>query len=257
MMKTNKFLGIAALACGFALSFTSCANEDNLGDDKMPVTIGFENQELNADGFWRGGDGEASSAYIDESGNMVTVNSSEYEENMVMVRNAIRSVHTESGSVSSWLGFAISSRTETSFAPQTLTPDLYNNVVGSAHSGKNFLVAQNGLDNKIFIMNSCKVRGFWYTNSAGTVYSIENGDNKWGAPFDATDWLTCTVTGFRVDGTTASVDIDLASNGTYVADWKYCNLSSLGEVTELQLTFSSSRSDQYGLICIDDLTIEN
>ena len=28
-MKTNKFFGFAALVCGFAMSFTSCTNDDN------------------------------------------------------------------------------------------------------------------------------------------------------------------------------------------------------------------------------------
>ena len=44
-------------------------------------------------------------------------------------------------------------------------------------------------------------------------------------------------------------------------EWKFCDLSSLGQVTKLEFTFSGSRSNAYGLltpayICIDDLTIE-
>lgn len=260
-MKTNKFFGIAALACGLALTFTSCANDDNPANDKTTATIGFEKQTLNADGFWCGGESDICSTYLDDWGSMITVYTNFYEEGLVKFNTTYSISTSDYGTYDYWSGFAISSRTETTFAPLTLTPDQYNNVVGSAHTGKNFLVAQYTYNGEAFTMPACKVKGFWYTNSAYTVNSILNGDNYSGAKFDATDWLTCTVTGTKADGTTATVDIDLASKGNYVKEWKFCDLSSLGQVTKLEFTFSGSRSNAYGLltpayICIDDLTIE-
>ena len=53
-MKTNKIIGLAALVCGFTASLTSCDNQDNAVVDDSTVTISFENQQLNADGFWIG-----------------------------------------------------------------------------------------------------------------------------------------------------------------------------------------------------------
>ena len=55
-MKTNKLFGLAALACGFAMSFTSCNNVDNpvLPPEEPEITIGFEDVTLNADGYWCG-----------------------------------------------------------------------------------------------------------------------------------------------------------------------------------------------------------
>lgn len=261
MMKTKKCFGFAALVCGMTLVLASCAKEDNPANERKTVTIGFENQALNEDGFWCGGPSDIASTYLDEWGSMVSVFTNVYEESVVKVWTVYSVSTSEYGTYDYWSGFAFSSRTETSFAALTLTPDQYNNVVGSAHTGKNFLVAQYTYNGESITMPACKVKGFWYTNSAYTVNSILNGDNYSGAKFDASDWLTCTITGTRADGSTATVDIDLASNGDYVKEWKYCDLSSLGVVTELSFSFSGSRNNAYGLltpayICVDDLTIE-
>ena len=53
-MKTNKFFAFAALVCGFAMSFTSCTNDDNPVNVKKTATISFEGATLNADGYWCG-----------------------------------------------------------------------------------------------------------------------------------------------------------------------------------------------------------
>ena len=79
--------------------------------------------------------------------------------------------------------------------------------------------------------------------------------------FDKTDWLKCTVTGKKQGGGTVSVDIDLAKDGDYVKEWKYCDLSSMGKVVELSFVFTGSKSNDWGLttpsyMCIDDLEIE-
>ena len=54
-MKTNKLFGLAVLVCGFAVSFTSCSNDDNpVSGGLEKKTISFEDQKLNSDGFWIG-----------------------------------------------------------------------------------------------------------------------------------------------------------------------------------------------------------
>ena len=78
--------------------------------------------------------------------------------------------------------------------------------------------------------------------------------------FEPSDWLKCTVTGIKADGTKASVDIELAANGSYVKDWQWADLSSLGKVVSLSFVFSGTKNNAYGLttpayMCIDDLTI--
>lgn len=259
-MKTNKLFGLSVLVCGFALSFTSCSKDDNPSDTKQTATISFESQALNADGFWIGEAKGNSYSYNDDwGGTTTTYTDNAYTEASVkfpVTYNLYTSVY---GNSDFWSGYAISNRTETSFSALTLTPDQYNNVTGKAHTGKNFCVITT-YGETINVPNVL-VKGFWFTNSAYTVNSILNGDNYSGAKFDATDWFKCTISGKKADGTTGTVDIDLAKNGSYVNDWQYCDLSTLGKVSELSFAFTGSRSNDYGVltpayICIDDMVIE-
>ena len=241
-MKTNKFFAFAALVCGFAMSFTSCTNEDNPVGGLQVYTISFENQPLNDLGFWCG----------DENGD-------KYVENG-LVLNA-----NFGGSY--WTGFGISNRTATDFtmgegySPSEI-PDQFNNITGKAHSGNNFCVVYPYFET--IVVNDGKpafVNGFWFTNDAWTVDAILNGDGMSPGNFDKTDWLKCTVTGKKQSGGTVTVDIDLAKDGDYVKEWKYCDLSSMGKVVELSFVFTGSKSNDWGLttpsyMCIDDLEIE-
>jgi len=244
-MKTNKLFLMAAFVCGAA--FTSCSNEDNAGSQAYTVSvISFENQKLNSDGYWSG----------DESG-------TKYES---WGSDAYACKYQEAGVTfntnfvpawSSWTGYAISNRTETTY--KTTTPDQYNNITGKAYTGKNFCVVQT-YGETIDIEGGAYVQGFFYTNNAWTVDAILNGDGMTPGKFEPSDWLKCTVTGIKADGTKASVDIELAANGSYVKDWQWADLSSLGKVVSLSFAFSGTKNNAYGLttpayMCIDDLTI--
>lgn len=248
-MKTNKFFAFAALVCGFAMSFTSCTNEDNPVGGLQVYTISFENQTLNKDGFWCG----------DETGEKVDNFGAEAYE-CTYTENGASFVATYTPSWASWSGFAISSRTETGF--KDITPDQFNNITGKAHSGNNFCVVYPYFET--IVVNDGKpafVNGFWFTNEAWAVDAIVNGDGMTPGSFDKTDWFKCTVTGKKQGGGTVSVDIDLAKDGDYVKEWKYCDLSSMGKVVELSFSFTSSRANDWGpttpkYMCIDDLEIE-
>ncbi len=248
-MKTNKFFAFAALVCGFAMSFTSCTNEDNPVGGLQVYTISFENQTLNKDGFWCG----------DETGEKVDNFGAEAYE-CTYTENGASFVATYTPSWASWSGFAISSRTETGF--KDITPDQFNNITGKAHSGNNFCVVYPYFET--IVVNDGKpafVNGFWFTNEAWAVDAIVNGDGMTPGSFDKTDWFKCTVTGKKQSGGTVTVDIDLAKDGDYVKEWKYCDLSSMGKVVELSFSFTSSRTNDWGpttpmYMCIDDLEIE-
>ena len=248
-MKTNKFFAFAALVCGFAMSFTSCTNEDNPVGGLQVYTISFENQTLNKDGFWCG----------DETGEKVdNFGSDAYE--CTYTENGASFVATYTPSWDAWSGFAISIRTETGFKDRT--PDQFNNITGKAHSGNNFCVVYPYFET--IVVNDGKpafVNGFWFTNEAWAVDAIVNGDGMTPGSFDKTDWFKCTVTGKKQSGGTVTVDIDLAKDGDYVKEWKYCDLSSMGKVVELSFSFTSSRTNDWGpttpmYMCIDDLEIE-
>lgn len=261
-MLTNKFYGVAAAVCGFVLTLTSCENQDNPVVAAKTVTISFENQALNADGFWIGDAKGNSYSYEDDwGGKTTTYTDNAYVEGTVKFPVTYNLYESAYGTSDFWSGIAISNRTETSFSALTLTPDQYNNVAGKAHSGRNFAVITTYGEQIDLGAEGVVVRSLYYTNSAYTMNSILNGDNYSGAKFDATDWLRCTLNVTKADGTTADVDIDLAKDGTYVSDWQLLDLSSLGKITKIGFTFTGSRSNDYGVltpayICIDDITVE-
>lgn len=247
---------LAAAACTCGMVFTSCSEVDN-PIPQHNVIISFEKQALNADGFWIGEPNANGFSYDDGYGGTTTAYDCTYTEG-VLTLNTTYSL--SSWGYDFWSGYAVSNRTETDYA--SLTPDQYNNVTGKAHSGQNFCVVQQYYGGTISINGTtgAVVDYLYYTNSAYTAASIVKGDDYAGPAFDKTDFLTCTITGTHPDGTTASIDIDLASNGDYVKTWKRADLSELGIVTDLSFSFTGSRTGEWGLntpayICIDDVTL--
>jgi len=114
------------------------------------------------------------------------------------------------------------------------------------------------------------VSGFYITNSTYAYYSMLNGDGfakKFGGE-DRTDedWFKLTVYGVSETGdTTGTVEYYLAdfraensSEDYIVNDWEWLDLSSLGEITKLRLSLSSSDVGDWGMntpayFCIDQL----
>lgn len=261
-MKKNKFFLVAAVVC--TAVFTSCSQEDNPTPQPVQKVIGFENATLNADGFWIGEAKGNSYSYEDDwGGKTTTYTDNAYVENGVSFPVTYNLYESAYGTSDFWSGYAISDRTATSFAAATITPDQYNNVTGKAHSGKNFCVVQTY--GETIDLNGATVKGFWYTNSVYTVNSIVNGDNYAGAKFDATDWFKCVLYPTPAEGVGgARYEIDLAKDGTYVNEWKYCDLSNVDAFKNLKsisFSFEGSRSNEYGVltpayICIDDVVVE-
>ena len=254
-MKTNKIFGFAAAVCGLALSFTSCtSSNDNPVGEKTTATsvISFEKATLNADGYWRG----------DETGTKFDNYGSE----------AFACGYTESGVTfpvnytpawGSWSGFAISNRTATTY--KDMNPDQFNNITGTAKSGSNFCIVQT-YGESIDFGKAVTLKGFWYTNNVWTVDAILNGDGMTPGKFEASDWLKCVVYPTLADGSLsgARYEIDLAKDGDYVKEWKYCDLSGLAafkNIKSISFGFEGTKKNDYGLttpayICIDDVEVE-
>lgn len=257
-MKTNKFFGLAAIVCGFAMSFTACSNEDNPIDNpvnpKQTVTISFEGQALNADGFWSG----------DETGTPFDNWGSP----------AFACSYTESGVTfpvnytpawASWSGYAISSRTATTYSAETMAIDQFNNIAGGAHSGKNFCVVFP-FGEKIDFGGAVTLKGFWVTNNAWTVDAILNGDGMTPGKFEADDYLRCIIAPTPANGSLsgARIAIDLAAEGKYIKDWQYIDLEGIDafkNIKSISINFDGSKKNDYGVTtptyaCIDDMVIE-
>ncbi len=246
-MKTNKFFGLAAIIGGFALSMTSCSQEDNPAPVKKTVTISFENATLGADGVWNGDE----SGVKTESWGVDLYACSYVEGDATFPVNWMPAYQT-------WSGFAVSNRTATTF--DKLFPDQFNSIAGKAYKGNNYCVIYT-FGEVISFKEPSDVKGFYFTNSAYTAKAITEGDGMTPGAFDATDWLKCIVTGELADGTQKTVEIMLAEKDRYVKDWEYADLSSLGKVVSLSFSFDGTRKNDWGLttptyICIDDIIIE-
>lgn len=256
-MKTNKFFALAAIVCGFALSFTSCGEEDNPAPvpSKTTVTIGFENATLNADGIWCG----------DETGTLFDNWGSD----------AFACSYTESGVTfpvnytpawASWTGFGVSSRTATTFSMETMTTDQFNCAAGGAHSGNNFCVVYP-YGESIDFGGAVTLKGFWITNNAWTVDAILNGDGMTPGNFGADDWLKCIIYPTPADENLMSgarIEIDLAKDGDYIKNWEYIDLNGLDaleNIKSISISFEGTKKNDWGLttptyVCIDDIVIE-
>lgn len=254
-MKTNKFFALAAIACGFALSFTSCSEEDNPVVNKQTYTISFEGASLNADGFWRGD--ETGTKFDNWGADAYACNYAEAGVNFPV---------NYTPAWGSFSGFAISNRTATTYNAATMTPDQFNNIVGGAHSGNNFCVVYT-FGESIDFGGAVTVKGFWYTNDAWTVDAILNGDGMSPGKFEADDYLKCVVYPTPADENLMSgarLELDLAKDGDYVKEWKYCDLSDVDafkNIKSISFGFEGSKANNYGLttptyICIDDIVIE-
>ncbi len=250
-MKTNKYFMLAAITCGAA--FVSCSNEDLPVYEPVSqnIVIGFENATLNEDGYWIG---NTEGTPFDNWGS--TGYACQYEEAGV----AFPVNYTPSWG--SWSGFAISSRTQTTYA--TITPDQYNSTVGNAHGGNNFCIVQPYGESLDFD-TPVTLKGFWYTNTAWVVDAILNGDGLSPGNFTANDWFKCILYPTPADGSLsgARYEIDLAKDGDYVQEWKYCDLSNVDafkNIKSLSFNFEGTKENDWGLttpayICIDDVEV--
>lgn len=144
---------------------------------------------------------------------------------------------------------------------------------GSAHSGSNYAVAFEDtftpLTPTITAASGQFLTGLYVTNTSYTYFSMRDGDafgKKFGgATGDDADWFKLTATGYNGSSQLGSADFYLAdfrdannANDYIVSDWRYFDFSSLGAVTSVQFSLSSSDNGTFGMntpayFAIDDV----
>lgn len=199
--------------------------------------------------FWNGSD---------ESGGFTSVNAS-----------FLNSYNTEYGS---WEGWAYSNTLDTTTVGYT---NQYSAYAGGAHSGTQYGVYFQSwvLTPTLTLAPGTTILGAWITNTTYTALSMLHGDpppnafaKKFGgASGDDPDWFKLTITGENSSGVTGEVDFYLAdyrfaNNGLdyIVDDWRWVDLTSLGNASRLTFGLSSSDSGQFGMntpaqFAIDDI----
>ena len=156
-----------------------------------------------------------------------------------------------------WNGYALASTTDNQWRGFSyLYPDQFNSVMGGAHSGDNFVIANpvpwGGDAHEIEVTNKEAgevISGFYITNTAYAKDAMVTG-NKFSTKANKGDWFKVTAVGHHADGTTTTKDFYLADyraekeiDRYIVEDWEWFDLRELGEVTKLTFTFDGTDAD--------------
>ncbi len=135
----------------------------------------------------------------------------------------------------------------------------YSSIAGSGVNGsESYGVSYAGFGSTVQFDVLSTVEGAYFTNSTYSYYSMLNGDNfakKFGgADGSDEDWFLLTVKGYNGGVETESLEIYLAdyrfadSSDDYILDeWKWFDLSGLGEVDEVSFSLSSSDVGDWGM----------
>lgn len=140
----------------------------------------------------------------------------------------------------------------------------------NAHSGNNFLVAFGYSDDNYDMRpvidfkdgKARMIKGLWATNTSYFLNSLKNGDG-FSSAATADTYVDAVFEGFDSTGkSTGTVKLRIQDGTTSITEWKYVDLSSLGKICTLKITYSGStdRYNSYGYatpsyIAIDDIEI--
>ncbi len=170
----------------------------------------------------------------------------------------------------SWDGFAYSNRTDTASTGMAGQYTAMASPAGGVGGSSNYAVsyvntwattlptvsfgAVTGAD------YDTTISGAYFTNNAYAYWSMTNGDayaKKFGGTSgDDADWFKLNIKGIDATGayTSSTVDFYLAdyrftdnSQDYIIDDWTWVDLTSLGDVTGLEFSLSSSDVGTYGM----------
>ena len=109
---------------------------------------------------------------------------------------------------------------------------------------------------KIAIPNdesSCTFTFMYLHNVQAAVQAARTGVGLAGGPFQAGDFLTFSVTGYKGTQTTGTVEFKLIDGTQVVDEWKKLDTSSIGSIDALDFRLTSSRPDFPLYCCVDDM----
>ena len=169
-----------------------------------------------------------------------------------------------------WGGFTASNRTDLT---QTGLNAQYTAIVGGGYDGSaQYAVAYTyGAQTDVYAADGSaqSITGCYVTNNLWAYQNMLNGDataTPFGGPTgNDPDWFKLTATGKNASGQAVGTaefylaDYRFANNEEdYILNtWEWFDLSSLGAVSTISFSLSSSKSDSYGMItpayfCMDD-----
>lgn len=170
----------------------------------------------------------------------------------------------------SWVGWAISSKTDTVTTGFT---NQYSSIAGSGVENSNtFALSFNFEPNGIQLDEDKQIDGFYVTNNTYAYFSMLEGDDfakKFGGETgDDPDYFLLTISGFKTGQQVGeSIDFYLAdyrfedpSEDYIIKDWTYVDISMLGETDSLSFELMSSDVGEFGVntptyFCIDNIIV--
>ena len=164
------------------------------------------------------------------------------------------------GGFVSWEGFAYSNLSQ-EVPPLESLVGQYTAIPGAGEPGPNYAIGYVGFAGlpTMILDEPAELAGAYFTNNNYAYYAMLNGDGfskKFGGVSgDEPDWLKLTVEGFDTgDASTGTVDFYLADyrfadnqQDYIVADWRWVDLSSVGEIKKVTFSLSSSDVGEYGM----------
>ena len=264
-MKKIYSYSLSAAFVAALLSVSSVANaQDNSEVNVEDAAVAtFEDLTLEPERHWAG-----------PADNAVEVEGAWGSKNMVgtFKSGSYEFVNSFTPEWSSWTGCSYSNMTATSFADYTT--DQWNSAAGHGAAGSANYGVIYGSSTPMEIIKVLDsdaegriIKGMNITNSAWVVECVKNG-NGVAQKFSQGSWFKVTFTGVKADKSTASVDYYLAdyrseneSEWNCLTDWDWIDLSSLGKVVSLSVSFdgtdkSSGYLNTSTYVCIDNVGCE-
>ena len=255
-------LSAAFVAALLSVSSVANAQENSEVTVKDATVATFEDLTLEPESSWWGpadNAEEVAGAYGTEW--VGTFKSGSYE--------FVNSVNPAWGS---WMGCSYSNMTATSF--ESYEKDQWNSAAGHGAAGSANYGVIYGSSTPMEIIKVLDgdtegriIAGMNITNSAWVVECVKNGNGA-ANKFAQGSWFKVTFTGVKADKSTASVDYYLAdyrseneADWTCLTDWAWIDLSSLGKVVSLSVSFDGT-DKSYGYlntstyVCIDNVGCE-
>ena len=150
--------------------------------------------------------------------------------------------------------FVVSNDKETAFTDYA---HAYRSTQGGAYEGDNFAVWYNNFygNAPIVAKEAGVIPGCFVCNCAYTANSMVNGDG-FCKRYRKDSYFRIIFTGKLNDAETGSVKVALAENGTFIDKWTYVDLSSLGNVDEVAISYETSDAGTPTYFCLDNFGAE-
>ena len=138
----------------------------------------------------------------------------------------------------------------------------YRSTSGGAYEGDNFCVwYQDWNGNNSITFDPQTVPGFFVNNNAYTVAAITEGKMFPARRFTKDDRLLLYAIGKKGGEVVDTVTVELASDGLYITDWTYVDLSVLGEIDEVEFSMLTTDTGEFGAntptyFCLDNFGAE-